>query len=140
MSQSMQKFGQTRDRQITQDEAAWIASNPVFEGIVEKLNTLDQDDWIIITTKQERFVRHILQGNDIQLDDSRIYGLDRKLSKQAILKNLKASHPKRPISFIEDRLPTLLGVLENPDLQAIKVQLADWGYNMETERNLAQDQ
>ena len=28
------QFGQTRDRQITQDEAAWIASNPVFEGIV----------------------------------------------------------------------------------------------------------
>jgi len=132
-------FGQTRDNEIQQDEAAWIASNPFFEGIAEKLKILEHDDWTIITTKQERFVKHILQGNDIQLDGSRIYGLDRKLNKQEVLKHIKASYPERPITFIEDRLPTLFGVLEYPDLQGIHVQLADWGYNTEAERNVAQE-
>ena len=132
-------FGATRDRQIQQDETAWIASNPLFDGIAEKLSTLEQDDWTIITTKQERFVKLILQGNDIQLDEARIYGLDRNLGKQAILKHLKARQPERPIIFIEDRLPTLLKVLENPDLQEIKNQLADWGYNTEIERDVAQE-
>ncbi|HID82794.1 MAG TPA: HAD family hydrolase [Chromatiales bacterium] len=132
-------FGQTRDRQIQKNETTWIGSNPLFTGIAEKLKTLEQNDWFIITTKQERFVKRILQGNDIHLDAARVYGLDRKLDKQTVLKQLKASHPERPITFVEDRLPTLFGVLENPDLQKIKVQLADWGYNTAAERKVAQD-
>lgn len=132
-------FGQTRDREIQQDEAAWITSNPLFTGIAEKLKTLEQNDWFIITTKQERFVKHILQSNNIYLDSSRIYGLDRKLDKQTVLKQLKMWHPERPVTFIEDRLPTLLAVLKNPNLQKIKVQLADWGYNTAAERKVAQD-
>ena len=130
-------FGQTRDYEIQQDEAAWIACNPLFTGIAEKLKTLEQNDWFIITTKQERFVKRILQGNEIKLDASRIYGLDRKLNKPEVLKHIKARHPERPITFIEDRLPTLFSVLEDPDLRGIKVQLVDWGYNTRVERNVA---
>lgn len=132
-------FGQTRDREIQHDEAAWIASNPLFTGIAEKLKTLEQNDWFILTTKQERFVKRILQGNDIHLDTARIYGLDRNMGKQTVLKQLKSWYPERPVTFVEDRLPTLFGVLENSDLQAIKVQLADWGYNTGSERKLAQE-
>ncbi len=130
-------FGETRDREIKTNETAWIASNPVFEGIAEKLKTLKQQDWIIITTKQERFVKRILQGNDIQLDESRIFGLDRKLDKQTVLKMLITQHPNRPVTFIEDRLPTLEGVLKNLDLKNINVQLVDWGYNTAAERTIA---
>ena len=132
-------FGETRDREIQQDEAAWVASNPLFDGIADKLKTLDQDDWFIVTTKQERFVKHILQASQIELDEARIFGLDRKLSKQALLTKLKDEYPERPITFIEDRLPTLIGVQRNPDLQDIKLQLVDWGYNTETERIAAKD-
>lgn len=132
-------FGQTRDRKIQQDETGWIASNPLFDGITAKLSKLQQEDWAIITTKQERFVERILQGNKIHLKSSRIYGLDRNLGKQEVLKRLKIKNPDRPIIFIEDRLPTLIKVLENPDLQDIKMQLADWGYNTEPERKMARE-
>jgi hypothetical protein len=130
-------FGNTRDSQIQQDEAAWIRNNPLFEGIAEKLNALDQNDWFIITTKQERFVKRILQSNDIVLDEARIFGLERKLNKQMVLQQFCADFPERFITFIEDRLPTLLGVLENPSLKSIKLQLVDWGYNTQHERETA---
>ncbi len=131
-------FGETRDREIQHDEAAWIASNPLFEGIAEKLKTLKQDDWFIISTKQERFVKRILQANAIELDEARIFGLERKLGKQAVLQQMLVKYPERLITFIEDRLPTLIGVQQNPELQAIKLQLVDWGYNTENERNDAE--
>ena len=41
------------------------------------------------------------------------------------------------IWFIEDRIQALNLVKEQPDLQSINLFLADWGYNTETERNLA---
>jgi len=132
-------FGDTRDREIKHDETRWIASNPLFEGIAEKLKTLEQDDWFIVTTKQERFVKRILQANSIELDEARIFGLDRKLNKQTVLKRLKAEYPERPIAFVEDRLPTLIGVQENPELHNIKLQLVDWGYNTVAERNDAKN-
>ena len=130
-------FGETRDREIQHDEAAWIESNPLFAGVAEKLNTLERDDWFIITTKQERFVKHILQANEIELEEARVFGLERKLNKQAILETLKTEYPDRLITFIEDRLPTLTGVQQNPELDDIKLQLADWGYNTEAERKVA---
>ena len=132
-------FGQTRDSEIERDESIWIANNPLFEGVADKLKALRQEDWIIVTTKQERFVKRILQANDIQLDPERIFGLDRKLNKQTVLSMLKADHPERPITFIEDRLPTLLGVLGNSQLQNIKLQLVDWGYNTEIEHEQARE-
>ena len=131
-------FGETRDREIQNDEAAWIASNPLFDGIAGKLKILEQDDWFIVTTKQERFVKRILKVNAIELDQERIFGLDRKLTKQAVLINLKTEYPERPITFIEDRLPTLIGVQQNPELDDIKLQLVDWGYNTEAERKAAE--
>ena len=130
-------FGDTRDKQIQQDESVWIDNNPLFEGIVEKLKRLDQDDWFIITTKQERFVKRILQSNGIELDEARIFGLERKLNKQSVLEIFSVDYPERHITFIEDRLPTLLGVMENPRLLSIKLQLVDWGYNTELEREQA---
>jgi phosphoglycolate phosphatase-like HAD superfamily hydrolase len=130
-------FGDTRDSQIQNNQLEWINNNPLFEGISEKLKTLAQDDWVIVTTKQERFVKAILQANQISLDETRIFGLERKLNKQTLLAMLQKENPDRPITFIEDRLPTLLGVLDNPQLQSIKLQLVDWGYNTERDRELA---
>ncbi len=130
-------FGETRDRKIRHDEAGWVKNNPLFEGASEKLKTLAQDDWVIVTTKQERFVQAILQANKIEFDETRIFGLERKLNKQTVLAMLQKDNPERSITFIEDRLPTLLGVKGNPQLQSIKLQLVDWGYNTELDREQA---
>lgn len=131
------RFGAFRDEWIRDDEKGWLANNPLFRGMVDKLKTLENQTWYIITTKQERFAQKILEANGVHIPAARIFGLDRQMSKQAVLTQLQAEHAV-PIVFIEDRLPTLLGVQQNPALAEIRLQLVDWGYNTVADRQQAQ--
>lgn len=133
-------FGRTRDAQIEENEAKWLSNNPLFARVLAKLKNVKAEDWLIITTKQERFVKKILEGNHISLADDHLFGLDKKQSKQAVLEKLVTDYPDRPITFIEDRLPTLLGVQQNPALTSITLQLVDWGYNTLEDREAAIEQ
>ena len=134
-------FGQARDTWIADDLADWVAMNPLFAGVAEKLQQLGQrHSWLIITTKQERFVKQILQANAIELADQHIYGLDRNLSKVEVLKNLLNQQPEQAIYFVEDRLPTLLNVAKQPELASVKLIFALWGYNTEADKALAAEQ
>lgn len=72
-----QLFGTTRDKWIAQARDEWVAMNPLFDGVAEKLSQLNGQDWYIVTTKQERFVEQILQANNVALPND-IFGLDRK--------------------------------------------------------------
>jgi len=128
-----QLFGETRDQWIKHARDEWISMNPLFEGVAEKLQKLNGQAWYIVTTKQERFVEQILQANQVDLPID-IYGLDRKKDKQAVLLELLEKHGTQTIRLIEDRLPTLLGVLGNEQLSAVDMQLVDWGYNTEQDR------
>ncbi|CAA6815046.1 MAG: Unknown protein [uncultured Thiotrichaceae bacterium] len=136
--QLKQWFGETRDHWIANNEADWLRNNPLFSGIADQLKTLAEQDWYIITTKQERFVQKILEASDIHLAPDAIFGMDRQLSKQQILEDLLAKHPNQLLVFIEDRLPTLLGIQENPALRTLQLQLVDWGYNTKQDRYVAQ--
>jgi phosphoglycolate phosphatase-like HAD superfamily hydrolase len=130
-------FGTTRDEWIADDFSSWIEMNPLFDGIADKLKQIDTDNSFIVTTKQERFVDHILSANDIQFPLDRIYGLDRNLSKQQILTDLSLERPDDEILFIEDRLPTLINVITDDRLDQVKLFLADWGYNTAEDRDSA---
>lgn len=129
-------FGAFRDQWIAQDETGWLNNNPLFAGIEEKLKRLEGQIWTIITTKQERFAHKILQANGISLPAERLFGLDRQMTKQEVLEALQEMH-KLQITFVEDRMPTLSGILTNQRLSSIHLQLADWGYNTKTEREAA---
>jgi phosphoglycolate phosphatase-like HAD superfamily hydrolase len=134
-------FGETRDIWIANDLADWINMNPLFAGVAEKLQALGQRaSWLIITTKQERFVKQILSANTIALPDEYIFGLDRNMSKQEVLIQLLKTHPDQTIYFVEDRLPTLLNVLKNDQLTNIKLIFALWGYNTRADKTLAAQQ
>ncbi|MCX4192466.1 HAD family hydrolase [Methylophaga sp. OBS1] len=130
-------FGTTRDEWIAQDFVSWIEMNPLFDGIADKLNQIDSDNCFIITTKQERFVDHILSANQISFPLEQIYGLDRNLSKQQILTDLSLERPEDEILFIEDRLPTLINVITDDRLDKVRLFLADWGYNTAEDRDSA---
>jgi phosphoglycolate phosphatase-like HAD superfamily hydrolase len=130
-------FGSTRDEWIRDDFDSWIAMNPLFEGIAEKLRTIPTDNLVIITTKQERFVDHILKANQISLPIAQVYGLDRNMSKQQILSDLHAETPDMEIVFIEDRLPALINVITEDGLDDIKLYLASWGYNIASDKESA---
>ncbi len=134
-----QLFGTIRDIWINEDVNDWVAMNPLFPSVAEKLRQLnEQGQWVIITTKQERFVTQILNANQIELAPDKIFGLDRKLSKEAVLTQLLAQHPQNEFYFVEDRLPTLLNILANKELQVIKLFLASWGYNTQKDKQQAQ--
>jgi phosphoglycolate phosphatase-like HAD superfamily hydrolase len=136
-----QIFGETRDIWINEDVNDWVMMNPLFPSIAEKLQQLnEQGQWFIITTKQERFVTQILNAYQIELDQEKIFGLDRNMSKEAILTELSNQYSQHEFYFVEDRLPTLLNVLANKDLRAVKLFLATWGYNTQDDKKQAEAQ
>jgi len=131
-------FGETRDAWIESDLADWIKMNPLFPGVAAKLQQLGQHTpWLIITTKQERFVKQILKANAIELADERIFGLDRNISKPEVLIQCLQTHPNQTIYFVEDRLPTLINVQKNQQLTSVKLIFALWGYNTAEDKAIA---
>jgi len=128
-TQLKKQFGETRDHWIVNNLDEWIEMNPLFEGVANKLRSIDAKQCTIITTKQERFVSQIFDANDISFPAERIYGLDRQLSKQDVLNDLLVQHPGHKVLFVEDRLPTLHNVINDARLESINLYFADWGYN-----------
>lgn len=134
-------FGATRDSWIANDLVSWINQNPLFPGVADKLRQLENEcQWWVITTKQERFVKYILQAHGITLPDSHIFGLDRNLSKVQVLQQLIAEQPHAKICFVEDRLPTLLNVLKQASLADVELIFALWGYNTAEDKHTAAQQ
>ncbi len=133
-----QLFGTTRDNWINQSPHEWLSMNPLFAGIAQRLETLTDSTWYIITTKQKRFVKQILNHYQINIKDQYIYGMEAKQSKQETLLKLSVRHPSQDIIFIEDRLLTLVDISKNAQLKNIKLQLVDWGYNTLNDRLSAQ--
>ncbi|NOT12161.1 MAG: HAD family hydrolase [Methylococcaceae bacterium] len=130
-----QLFGTTRDQWIEADIDDWLQMNPLFPGIAEKLQHLDkQGPWYIVTTKQERFVKKILATHHLNLSDERIFGLERTMNKADMLINIMTKHPDDQLILVEDRLPTLIDVANNAKLAAVKLFLATWGYNTDSEK------
>lgn len=134
-------FGATRDAWIAEEKDAWVAQNPLYTGVAAKLIQLNQTHpWYIVTTKQERFVQMILAGNQIELADDRIFGLDRNLSKVEVLKLLIERHPGQPIQFVEDRVLTLLKIRQDAELSDVELVFGLWGYNSAEDKQLAQSE
>jgi phosphoglycolate phosphatase-like HAD superfamily hydrolase len=141
IAQLKQLFGQTRDQWIEVNPNDWLANNPLFAGIALQLQILSErigQEWYIVTTKQERFVKQILHANGIELVDSHIFGMDQPLTKQRVLQEALEKYPNTSLVFIEDRLQTLLDICENPALQSVSLQLVTWGYNTLEEQAIAQ--
>lgn len=134
------RFGEKRDHWIQDNLMEWIEMNPLFDGIKDKFQQIDLRRTYIITTKQERFVSQILAANGITFPANQIYGLDRNLSKQEVLADLMAAHPEHDLVFVEDRLPTLINVINDQRLAKIALYFADWGYNTEQDKQAAKEQ
>jgi phosphoglycolate phosphatase-like HAD superfamily hydrolase len=93
----------------------------------------------IITTKEGRFTQHLLQQHGVQMPHESIIGKESKRPKYKIIRELIGQRAGTPLSlwFVEDRLKTLQLVKQQPDLDAVKLYLADWGYNTQAEREVA---
>lgn len=125
----------TRDQWIVEDFADWLSYQTFYLGMIEFLKSCDC--LVIISTKEGRFIRALLQPCGIELQDDQLYGKERQQPKHEILRALKPDYSH--ITFIEDRFKTLQTVAKQPDLGDIDLLLADWGYNLESEREAARN-
>jgi phosphoglycolate phosphatase-like HAD superfamily hydrolase len=129
-----------RDQWIESDLAGWLQLHSFYPGVLEKLRqALANADLevYIITTKEGRFVRQLLHQQKLEIEANRIFGKEVKRPKAATLKHLISEYPNAEIWFVEDMLKTLQKVQKEPHLAAIRLFLADWGYNTESARQTA---
>lgn len=131
-----------RDEWINTDLSGWLGLHRFYPGVIERIKPLIEDGFpvYIITTKEERFVRSLLQEQGITIPENQLFGKGYKRPKYEILRELLASiEPTPHIWFMEDRLQTLLSVQQQPDLNKVELFLANWGYNIQKERDLASE-
>lgn len=132
-------YGAVRDRWLREDPRGWLSLSPLYLGTSRVLNGLPPGtDCYIITTKQERFVARLLEHHGVRFDAGHIFGLDRGMTKEAVIRQLMAHHPGDPTHLVEDRLATLKRFLAQPDLAAVRLHMACWGYNTQAERREAE--
>lgn len=139
---SIQTIGQrvdgARDRWIQTELDTWLDLHEFYPGVLERLKQFQSDDFpfVIVTTKESRFVKRLLLRAGIMLGDEQIFGKDCKRPKPKTLKLLKDTLPS-PIWFVEDRIAALKAVQAEPGLEDVGLFLGDWGYNLEGDRRLA---
>ncbi|WP_341527681.1 HAD family hydrolase [Nostoc sp. UHCC 0302] len=137
------KLDNQRDEWIATDLDSWLSLHRFYPGVVEKIKVTIASavELFIITTKEGRFVQQLLQKEGVNLPPAVIFGKEVKRPKYEILRELKQQAAEKKVSvwFVEDRLKTLHLVQQQPDLEDVKLFLADWGYNTQTERKAAKD-
>ncbi len=122
-----------RDQWIHANLADWLSYHDFYPGVIEQLQR-----WLaasvpvrIITTKEGRFVAQLLQQAGVAPDALPITGKEAGRPKPETLLSLVDTGS---IWFVEDRLKTLRAVQQRPELAAVRLFLADWGYNTEADR------
>ncbi|MCT7959471.1 HAD family hydrolase [Laspinema sp. D1] len=131
-----------RDKWIAEDLTDWLSLHRFYPGVIDRLQNYlaSNQQLVIITTKEERFVRSLLQEQGIQLPEDCVFGKNVKRPKHQILRELLGKITPTPtIWFVEDRLKTLESVQKQLDLTGVKLYLADWGYNTPSDRTAAQN-
>ena len=139
-----QALDNVRDHWIKNDLDSWLKLHRFYPGVLDKLKQIVNSDIqvYIVTTKEGRFVKQLLQQQGIELSETQIIGKESKRPKYETLRIIKdnATESNASIWFIEDRLQALKQVQQQPDLKEIKLFLADWGYNTESQRAMANQQ
>lgn len=125
-----------RDRWIADDLPSWLAEQRFYPGVIDRLQGLVDSPTtaLIISTKEKRFIQQLFQQQGIDCTRLKIFGKETKRPKHEILQELLAADPSATFWFVEDRLETLTGIRQFPDLEPVQLFLADWGYNTQRER------
>ena len=143
----VQKLDGARDSWIKSDLDNWLKLHRFYPGVIEHLRQIIGSETIvyIVTTKEGRFAHKLLQQQGVELPVTQIIGKESKRPKYQTLRILRDRHqqPGKNITifFVEDRLKALQQVTQQTDLEFVNLFLADWGYNLESDRAFAaQDQ
>jgi phosphoglycolate phosphatase-like HAD superfamily hydrolase len=131
-----QTLNRVRDDWFTADPAGWVAHHVMYPGVPARIErALDEGvRVVIVTTKAERFARALLAAQSRRLGALPVVGRDpsRVIPKLQTLAQLAGEHDLRDgagLWFVEDLLETLEAVSGASGLAAVRLFLADWGYN-----------
>ena len=141
--QMMDQLDHTRDQWIDADLNGWLSLHRFYPGMIQRLNQVinSSTDLVIITTKEGRFVRQLLQQSGIDFPNHLIFGKEVKRSKWETLGHLIQQYnlEAKNVWFVEDLLKTLHSVEKQKHLADISLFLADWGYNTQAHRDSIQE-
>ena len=132
-SKNLQKcLDRARELQMSDNFDQWISLHKPFIEVVKFIKYAKKNGFQIgiITTKGKLFTQKILEKIDINPDF--LYGYESG-SKPEIIADL--INDFKIIGFLEDRLKTLLNVVNNSQISTVPCYLADWGYLKEDDRN-----
>ena len=135
-----------RDNWIKNDLENWLGLHQFYDGVITKLRSLlhNRDlQLYIVSTKEGRFIRQLLQQQGLELSSQAIIGKESQRPKYQTLKELIARHSvdNQHVWFVEDRLKALQAVKAQSNLEQVQLFLADWGYNTsQAQENARQDQ
>ena len=129
-----QVVDEVRDRWIEEDLERWLSLHDFYPGMIDYLKSLDH--FVIISTKEARFIQALLDRHGVDLEPSQIYGKERQRPKYETLLELLPNYSH--ITFIEDRLKTLQTIAIHAELDSVKLLFADWGYSLPKDHDLAQ--
>lgn len=128
-----------RDEWIKTDLEGWLGLHRFYPGVIERIKRIlapetaslkDVTQLYIVTTKEGRFVKQLLQQQGIQLAEAQIIGKECQRPKDKTLQELlKITDNASEIWFVEDRLKTLQLVERQFELNGVRLYLASWGYN-----------
>ncbi|MBD2130972.1 HAD family hydrolase [Sphaerospermopsis sp. FACHB-1094] len=139
----MKKLDGLRDEWIATDLEGWLSLHKFYPGVIErlKLTLASGVQLFIVTTKEGRFVKQLLQQEGVNLPDTAIFGKEVKRPKYETLRELISQEKinYENLWFVEDRLKTLELVKQQSDLKDVQLFLADWGYNTQPEREAGQN-
>lgn len=138
----MQLLDEKRDRWIQNDPQDWLTHHHFYPHIIPRLQHIlasSTPQVYIITTKEGRFARTLLEQQGVKISPDQIMGKECQQPKTETLTHLLPTDGKLSIWFVEDRLKTLLSVQKQPKLASVKLFLASWGYNTARSRSLATD-
>lgn len=138
-AQCAKVLDEVRDRAIETNLQNWLDLHRFYPGMLDLLNRLLAANLpvYIVSTKEGRFIQALLSQSGVNFPSDRILGKEIKQPKYQTLRQLQQSHQGAAMGFIEDRLPALEAVKAQPDLDAVALFLADWGYNLPRDRAAA---
>jgi phosphoglycolate phosphatase-like HAD superfamily hydrolase len=123
----------SRDDWINEDLTSWLALHSFYPGVIDRLKYLLKSPIVlyIVTTKEGRFVKQLLHNYGVEFSQETIFGKEVKRPKYQTLREILTINSEKPnnLWFVEDFLKPLQQVQQQPDLQGVKLYLANWGYN-----------
>lgn len=135
-----QLLDEKRDRWIETNQKDWLAHHQFYPHVISKIQEIlshQSPEIYIITTKEGRFAKILLEQQGIIFPKSHIFGKECHQPKRKTLTELSQRFNQASVWFVEDRLKTLLSVEDSPELKSVQLFLATWGYNTARSRSLA---